>query len=115
MSVALHVSRQLVAERPSPTLPSAAFYQASEPCRLLLLAVLEAHGTDEPVGTVHQIDIGRVHDGVATIVLGNLVMKDFPMLRRGGDLRLAASEPDDARVEGNKILALLLGSVVVRW
>src|SRR5262249_16246335 len=91
-----------------------AVYQASQLRHLLLIAVLETHRADEPVGAVHQIDIGRVHDGVGAVVLGDLVVEVLPASRRGSDLRLGAREADDARVKRGEILAQLFRRVALR-
>jgi hypothetical protein len=61
------------------------------------LVVLKVQRVDEAVVLAHQLDVGRVGDCVAALVLGQLIVEGLPELRRGRDSRWAAaisSSPD---------------------
>jgi hypothetical protein len=67
--------------------------------QLLGFRLLEVQGRRQAVVGVHQVDVGRVHDGDAAIALGELVVVSVPTLGSLGDLGFAAGQPDDARIE----------------
>ena len=88
--------------------------QGLELGQLLGLALLEPERPGEAVVGVHEIDIGRMHDGVAAVVLGHLVVRGTPAPGRGRNLLATAREGDDARVESREILLESIRRVALR-